>query len=67
MTKHPTPPWIRPAKSKSAREHLSPAKKRAAKARAARAGRPYPNLIDNMQAARKPAARRKSRARRSAK
>ena len=32
---------------------LSPAKKAAAKASAKRAGRPYPNLVDNMNAAKK--------------
>lgn len=32
---------------------LSPAKKAAAKASAKAAGRPYPNLIDNMKAARR--------------
>jgi hypothetical protein len=32
---------------------LSPAKKSAAKAAAKKAGRPYPNLVDNMRAARK--------------
>ena len=32
---------------------LTPAKKAAAKARAKAAGRPYPNLIDNMKAAKK--------------
>ena len=32
---------------------LSPAKKSAAKAAAKAAGRPYPNLVDNMRAARK--------------
>ena len=31
---------------------LSPTKKAAAKASAKRAGRPYPNLIDNMKASR---------------
>jgi ribosomal protein L15E len=36
-------------KSKS----LSPQKKSAAKAAAEKAGRPYPNLVDNMRAARK--------------
>ena len=30
---------------------LSPAKKKGAKAMAAKAGRPYPNLVDNMRAA----------------
>ena len=38
-------------KSKSTK--LTPAKKAAAKARAKKAGRPYPNLIDNMAVARK--------------
>ena len=32
---------------------LSPAKKSAAKAAAKAAGRPYPNLVDNLRAARK--------------
>ena len=32
---------------------LSPAKKTEAKAAAKRAGRPYPNLVDNMNASRK--------------
>jgi hypothetical protein len=32
---------------------LSPKMKKSAKARAAAAGRPYPNLVDNMAAARK--------------
>jgi hypothetical protein len=32
---------------------LSPAKKAAAKRMASKAGRPYPNLVDNMRAARK--------------
>ena len=32
---------------------LSPAKKAKAKATAAAAGRPYPNLVDNMRAAKK--------------
>ncbi len=34
-------------------ETLSPAEKSEAKRRAANAGRPYPNLVDNMAAARK--------------
>jgi hypothetical protein len=32
---------------------MAPAKKAAAKAMAKKAGRPYPNLVDNMRAARK--------------
>jgi Domain of unknown function (DUF6321) len=47
-------PWKRPNPRKSAgkaTKHLSPAKKAAAKASAKRAGRPYPNLVDNMRMA----------------
>jgi hypothetical protein len=47
-------PWKRPNPRKragKASKHLSPAKKSAAKARARRAGRPYPNLVDNMRMA----------------
>ena len=40
-------------KSLGAPKKLSPAKKAKAKAAAKAAGRPYPNLIDNMKAARK--------------
>lgn len=47
-------PWKRPNPRKragKASKHLTPAKKAAAKARAKRAGRPYPNLVDNMRMA----------------
>ena len=40
-------------KSLGASKKLSPAKKASAKAMAKAAGRPYPNLVDNMRAARK--------------
>ena len=40
-------------KSLGAPKKLSPAKKASAKVAAAAAGRPYPNLVDNMRAARK--------------
>jgi hypothetical protein len=40
-------------KSLGAPKKLSPAKKASAKAMAKAAGRPYPNLVDNMRAARK--------------
>jgi len=44
--------WEKPApKGKS--KKLTSAQKAAAKKRAAKAGRPYPNLVDNMAAARK--------------
>jgi hypothetical protein len=42
--------WDTPDPSKKDKK-LSPAKKSAAKARAKAAGRPYPNLIDNMAVA----------------
>jgi hypothetical protein len=48
-----TPPWKRPRPSSAQRPAaLSPALKAAAKARADAAGRRYPNLVDNMWAAR---------------
>jgi hypothetical protein len=43
--------WNSPNPAKKHKK-LSPAKKAAAKASAKAAGRPYPNLIDNMKAAR---------------
>ena len=53
-TKKSKPVWekARP-KSLGAPKKLSPAKKAAAKASAKAAGRPYPNLVDNMKASRK--------------
>ena len=48
------PPWERPNPSKrsgKARTKLSTAEKEEAKIRAKRAGRRYPNLVDNMQVA----------------
>jgi hypothetical protein len=48
-----TPPWKRPRPPSAKRPAaLSPALKAAAKARADAAGRRYPNLVDNMWAAR---------------
>ena len=44
--------WDKPNPAKKHKK-LSPAKKSAAKAMAKAAGRPYPNLIDNMRMARK--------------
>ena len=46
-------PWQHPAKKKSKHTHLSGAQKQAAKQSANRAGRPYPNLVDNMRQAKK--------------
>jgi len=46
--------WDKPRpKDLGKSKKLSPAKKKAAKAAAKAAGRPYPNLIDNMRMARK--------------
>lgn len=44
--------WEKPNPKKKSKA-LTPAKKASAKAMAKAAGRPYPNLIDNMRAARK--------------
>jgi hypothetical protein len=44
--------WERPNPAKKHKK-LSPAKKAAAKASAKAAGRPYPNLVDNLRMARK--------------
>jgi hypothetical protein len=46
--------WDKPRpKELGKSKKLSPAKKASAKAAAKAAGRPYPNLVDNMRAARK--------------
>ncbi len=45
------PVWDKPNPKKKS-SPLSPAQKTAAKARAKKAGRPYPNLVDNMAASR---------------
>ena len=44
--------WETPDPSKKDKK-LSPAQKSSAKAKAKAAGRPYPNLVDNMNAAKK--------------
>lgn len=50
------PVWDKPRpKGLGAPKKLSPAKKTAAKAAAKKAGRPYPNMIDNIRAAAKKA------------
>jgi hypothetical protein len=54
-------PWRKPnpkAKTKTSRK-LTPAQKAAAKARAKTAGRPYPNLVDNMAVAKTANARKR--------
>ena len=58
------PPWKRRnPRKKSTASKLSPAQKGEARARARAAGRPYPNLVDNMAVARK----RKAATKRAAK
>ncbi|APO97010.1 hypothetical protein [Xanthomonas vesicatoria] len=55
MTDFIPPPWKRPnPKPKAASTPLTEAQKAAAKQRAHEAGRPYPNLVDNMWASRQP-------------
>lgn len=47
------PVWDKPRpKDLGAPKKLTPAKKAAAKAAAKKAGRPYPNMVDNIRAAR---------------
>lgn len=46
-----SPPWERPSPAKKSKK-LTPAQRARAKAAARRSGRPYPNLVDNMRAAR---------------
>jgi Domain of unknown function (DUF6321) len=68
MAKSARAPWKRSNPRKRAgkkSKHLSPAKKAAAKASARRAGRPYPNLVDNMRMAAK--SKKKSAKKKSAK
>ena len=60
-------PWKRSAPKRSKHTTLSPAKKRSAKAAAKRAGRPYPNLVDNMRAATKSASKKAATRKKTAK
>ena len=57
-------PWKKAAPQGARHTTLSPAQKARAKRSAKRAGRPYPNLVDNMQAAKGRASKSK-RARKS--
>ncbi|MCI2261486.1 hypothetical protein [Xanthomonas indica] len=56
-----TPPWKKPNPRGQRSQPLSPSQKAAARQRADENGRPYPNLIDNMWAARLPHAASSSR------
>jgi hypothetical protein len=51
--KRKMPPWKKSPPAKSRHTNLSTKSKAKAKASAKRAGRPYPNLVDNMSAAKK--------------
>lgn len=53
MTRKETAPWKKEAPKKSRHTELTPKSKAKAKAAAKQAGRPYPNLVDNMKAAKK--------------
>lgn len=53
-------PWKRDNPRKRAHKRLSPKEKATAKARARRAGRAYPNLVDNMRVASKKKAAKKT-------
>ena len=45
-------PWEKPAPKKTKTKHMTEVQIEEAKARAKKAGRPYPNLVDNMAAMR---------------
>ncbi len=59
-TKTRKPPWKRSAPTRKAKTTLSPTEKKRAQARARRAGRRYPNLVDNMREAGKARKHRRS-------
>jgi hypothetical protein len=61
MAAKKTAPWDRPPPKKRAKT-LTSTQKTAAKKRAQRAGRPYPNLVDNMAVAKRKGAPKKARA-----
>nr|QDP20920.1 hypothetical protein FNV92_01565 [Bradyrhizobium cosmicum] len=70
MARAPRAPWKRASPRKrtgKASKHLTPSQKSAAKARARRAGRRYPNLVDNMRMAAKKNTKAKSATKKSAK
>ena len=52
VAKSKTPVWDKPKPAGKSKK-LSPSQKAEAKASAAKAGRPYPNLVDNMNVAKK--------------
>lgn len=54
MRKTQSPPWKKPNPKGQKSQPLSPVQKEAARQRAEENGRPYPNLVDNMWAAKLP-------------
>ncbi len=52
-TERSKPVWKKKAPKGATKTTLTPAQKQEARTRAAKAGRPYPNLVDNMAVARK--------------
>jgi hypothetical protein len=53
MKQRSAPPWERPTPKKSRHTKLTPKSKARAKTTARRAGRKYPSLVDNMNAAKR--------------
>lgn len=62
MPKKPVDQWEKPVPKKARHTKLSPKSKASAKAAAKKAGRKYPSLVDNMNAAIKQRARAKKKA-----
>ena len=58
MKKTKTPPWRKTNPRKGRSQKLTPEQKEAARSRAERAGRHYPNLIDNMWASQRSGVKR---------
>lgn len=48
MRKTTTPPWEKPAPKTAKHTKMTPEQKEEARKRAEKAGRRYPNLVDNM-------------------
>jgi Domain of unknown function (DUF6321) len=68
MARSTRPPWKRSnprTRARKASTHLTPREKSAARARAKRAGRRYPNLVDNMRMAAKKNAKKAKAKKRS--
>ena len=53
MAQKKTPPWQKKRPAGKPRKKLSPSQKKQARAAAKKAGRRYPNLVDNLRVAAK--------------